>query len=45
MTDLPLAGVTVVSVEQAVGEHTGQILSTLGYSADQIRELREEGIV
>jgi itaconate CoA-transferase len=41
-----LAGVTArMDPVPDVGEHTEAILSTLGYSADEIVELREEGIL
>jgi formyl-CoA transferase len=41
-----LAGVTArMDPVPDVGEHTEPILSTLGYSADEIQELREERIV
>jgi formyl-CoA transferase len=46
MPPVNLAGVTArMDPVPDVGEHTEPILSTLGYSANEIQELREEGIV
>ena len=42
---LPLEGITIISIEQAIGEQTAQILRSLGYRDEQINQLRAEQVI